>query len=148
MATTKNIRTVGDYKIREVIVNYKKPKRVCETITGPEDSASFIRSILPNNSQEHFCALYLDGSHRPIVYAVVHSGTATSCQIHPREIFQRAVLIGAVALIVAHNHPSCAVTPSAEDERVTNSLRDAAKCLGIKLLDSLVVTEVDYTSIC
>ena len=61
--------------------------------------------------------------------------------MHPREVFQAAVSLGACALIVAHNHPSGDPTPSAEDREVTARLAQAGHVLGIQLLDSIVVTE-------
>ena len=52
----------------------------------------------------------------------------------------RAVLVGACAVLVAHNHPSGDATPSAEDREITRRLVDAGALLGIPLLDSLVWT--------
>jgi len=41
----------------------------------------------------------------------------------------------AVAVIVAHNHPSGDATPSAEDREVTHRLKEAGKLLGIAVLE-------------
>ncbi|MFN9292342.1 MAG: JAB domain-containing protein, partial [Planctomyces sp.] len=84
-------------------------------MTEPEQAAAFIRSILSDNSREHFVALYLDGAHRIACYSIVSIGTANSCPVHPRKVLQRAILCGAVSLLVAHNHPSGVLTPSRED---------------------------------
>src|SRR5574338_15618 len=100
------------------------------------ESIHFIRE----DAREHFVALYLDGRHRPIAHQVVSVGTASASLVHPREVFQPAVLIGACALLVAHNHPSGDPTPSAEDREITRRLVDAGALLGIPLLDSLVWT--------
>ena len=65
-------------------------------------------------------------------------GTATASLIHPREIFQPAIAVGAVALIVSHNHPSGDPRPSAEDHAITKRLVEAGHLLGIQLLDHVV----------
>ena len=63
------------------------------------------------------------------------------------EVFQRAILAGAVSLIIAHNHPSGVLTPSAEDHKVTQRLKNAGEILGIKLLDHLIVMDLASDSI-
>jgi len=93
-----------------------------------------------DDAREHFLAVYLDGRHRPIAHQVVSVGTATASLVHPREIFQPAVLAGAVALLVLHNHPSGEASPSKEGREVTDRLKKAGEILGINLLDSIVWT--------
>jgi DNA repair protein RadC len=65
----------------------------------------------------------------------------------PREVFQAAVAAGAVAVIVAHNHPSGNPSASREDREVTERLVRAGELLGIRLLDSVVVTDPGYVSL-
>jgi DNA repair protein RadC len=132
--------------IREVTVNYRGPRRERLTIREAKTAADFIRKILPDNSREHFAALYLDAAHQVIGFAIVSTGTANTTLVHPREVFQRAVLLGAVALIVAHNHPSGGERPSDEDSRVTKVLKAAGEVLGIRLLDHIIVTEETFWS--
>lgn len=136
-----------DTFIREVQVNYVSLQTPSFKITGPKDVVSFLRSVLPDNSREHFIAIYLDGSHSVASYSVVSTGGANSAQIHPREIFQRAILTGAVSIIAAHNHPSGNTTPSMEDRNVTTRIKEAGELLGIKILDSLIITDKSAYSI-
>jgi DNA repair protein RadC len=132
--------------IREVAINYRSEKPLNDTLKGPESVAHFVRTILPDNSREHFIALYLNASHKVIAYSVVSTGTANATLVHPREVYQAAVLLGAIALIVSHNHPSGDVTPSSEDFKITRQLKEAGEILGIRLLDHLVVAEANYFS--
>jgi DNA repair protein RadC len=99
-----------------------------------------------DNSREQFIALYLDGAHAVAAYAIVSIGSANFAQVHPREIFQRAFLVGATALAVAHNHPSNNCHPSAEDASVTKRLVDASVLLGTNLLDHVVVADNSFFS--
>ena len=136
-------------QVREVQIKYKGRKHISsDIIRSPEAVSKLFHSILPNNVQEHFVAVYLDGSHTPIGYSVVHTGTANQSVVHPRDVFQRAVMLGSVSIVVGHNHPSGNLDLSAEDVQITEKLKDAGKILGIKVLDHLVLgnTPKDYYS--
>jgi DNA repair protein RadC len=102
--------------------------------------------VIGNDAREHFLVLMLDGRHRPIAYQTVSIGTATASLVHPREVFQAAVGLGACGVIVAHNHPSGDPSPSREDRDVTQRLIKAGEVLGIRLLDSVVIGERAYVS--
>src|SRR5207249_165510 len=87
---------------------YRGARRATTRIAEPKAAADFIRRVLPDNSREHFVALFLDGGHKIIAFSMIATGTANSCPVHPREVFQNAILTGAVAIIVGHN--LCAAT--------------------------------------
>jgi DNA repair protein RadC len=132
--------------VREVSVNYRAAVQMSETLSHPGQVAEAFRSILPDNSREHFMALYLSGAHRIIAYSIVSTGTALAAPAHPREVYQRAVLVGSASIIIGHNHPSGAVDPSREDKQVTSGLKAAGELLGIKLLDHLIITDFEHYS--
>ena len=138
---------IQDTFIREARVNYLHCDHEMFAIRSPADVANFVRSILTDNSREHFVALYLNASHHVAAYSIVSIGSANSAPVAPRELFQRAVLTGAISIVVAHNHPSDSTEPSPEDRAVTKRLRDAGELLGIKVLDHLIVTDSAYLSL-
>jgi len=138
--TRKGVR-YADTFIREVRANYQQTASMLFKIKGPNDVAVFVRSVLTDNSREHCVALYLDGAHQVVSYSIISIGTANMSVVHPREVFQRAILAGAISIVIAHNHPSGVLTPSDEDHKVTKRLKDAGEILGIKLLDHLIVTD-------
>lgn len=93
--------------IREVAVRYVgRSTRIAAAIRRPDEAVVFMRRVARDDAREHFVAVYLDGRHRPIAHQVVSVGAASASLAHPREIFQPAILVGACAAIVAHNHPS------------------------------------------
>ena len=145
--TIKTDNAYDDSYIREVRVNYVSTSAKPFRISGPDDVANFVRSILTDNSREHFVALYLDGSHRVASYSIVSIGSANQASVHPREVFQRAVLVGATAIAIAHNHPSGDLSPSNADREVTVKIRDAGKILGITVLDHVIITDISQHSL-
>ncbi len=133
--------------IREVTLNYKnKPKESLKFVGESTHVAEFLRDVLPCNTKEHFLAVYLSGGHDVIAWSVVCTGIANSCNIHPREVFQPASAVGAVAVVIAHNHPSNSPKPSTEDLQITERMKEVGALVGIKLLDSMVITENGYYS--
>ncbi|MFN7161004.1 MAG: RadC family protein [Candidatus Gracilibacteria bacterium] len=97
--------------------------------------------------QEHLICLYLNARHELLEKRVVTKGTLTMSLIHPREVFAPALSLGAVSIIIAHNHPSGSLEPSHADKTVTGVLSDAGKLLGIELLDHIIVSKEGWKSI-
>lgn len=100
-----------------------------------------------SSNKEQLRGLYLNSRYQVIHDEVISVGTLTSNLVHPREVFQPAVVHNAVAVIVAHNHPSDVLKPTAADRRVTRQLRAAGEVLGINLLDHLIIGTTECISI-
>ncbi|HFE64018.1 MAG TPA: hypothetical protein ENK14_06320, partial [Caldithrix sp.] len=66
--------------------------------------------------------------------------------VHPREVFQPAIIDSAAAIILLHNHPSGEISPSAEDRNITFRLLEAGKLLDIPVLDHVILGENKYFS--
>lgn len=134
--------------IREAKIKYVGSKLKSETIKDAQHAAKYIREYIGDQMdvQERFVTLYLDGSHQIISIATITTGTVNASMVHPREVYQRAVLLGAVAIIVAHNHPSGSTNPSNEDIFVTKRLKESGEILGIPMLDHVIVTPESYYS--
>ena len=71
----------------------------------------------------------------------------TASLAHPREVFKAAILNNAYCIVVAHNHPSGITTPSQDDLQTTKQLVAAGKLLGIDLIDHLIISFRELTSI-
>jgi DNA repair protein RadC len=97
--------------------------------------------------RERFVALYLDARHRVVRRRLVSVGTLTASLVHPREVLGPALRARAAALVVVHNHPSGDPEPSPEDCALTERLRDAARLLGLELLDHVVVGRNGFVSL-
>jgi DNA repair protein RadC len=97
--------------------------------------------------KEQMRALYLNSRYQLIHEEVVSVGSLTANIVHPREVFQPAIEHGAVAIIIAHNHPSGSLEPTEADVDVTTQLIHCGLLLGIDLLDHLIITSDTYNSI-
>lgn len=106
----------------------------------------YVREI-GDSQKEQLRGLYLNSQYQVIHDEVISVGTLTSNVVHPREVFQPAIEHGAAAVILAHNHPSGTLEPSRADVEITHQLMQAARILGIELLDHLIVTKERHISI-
>lgn len=97
--------------------------------------------------KEQLRGLYLNSRYQVIHEEIISIGSVTANIVHPREVFQPALEYGAVAVIVAHNHPSGVVEPTKDDLAATAQLIAAGKVLGIDLLDHLIIADNRYISL-
>jgi len=94
----------------------------------------------------YFFSLQLNSKNQLIREVLVSIGSLNVSVVHPREVFSFAVRDSTSALILLHNHPSGAPSPSREDHECTKSLVSAGKILGIRVLDHIVIGHDDYYS--
>lgn len=114
-------------------------------INSPEDVLPLVRH-LSDRKQEHLICISLNGANEVITSRIVTVGLANCTQIHPREVFADPIVDRACGIILAHNHPSGSLTPSTQDNKVTASISEAAKLLGIELLDHVIFSHTGYFS--
>lgn len=118
-----------------------------DRIHGPADVHRRLGPRLRDLAQEEFHALLLDTRHRVMREALVTRGTLDASLVSPREVFRLAVVEGAAALILAHNHPSGDPTPSSDDRAVTRQLVEAGRALGIPVLDHVILGDGRFVSL-
>lgn len=113
------------------------------SIADGATSARVLRPLIAEQDREYFVALFVDARQRLIGLEVVAVGTLSASLVHPREVFKGAMLAGAAAVIVGHNHPSGDCHPSEEDREVTRRLRRASEILGVPVMDHVIVSSPD-----
>ena len=112
-----------------------------EALTSPSDALDFLRARLRDRRREVFCGLFLDTRHRVLQWEELFLGSIDGACVYPRVVAEKALLLGASAVIVAHNHPSGVCEPSLADQAITRRLKDALALLEIRLLDHFVIGE-------
>lgn len=122
--------------------SYKERPR----LEGPEDATKefeYIRKL----DKEVLVMLCLTSKRTLIRKDVITIGGLNTNSVHPREVFKVPIICSAAAIIMGHNHPSGDPTPSGEDIRMTKAVSEAAKMLGIELLDHMVMGHDSQTSL-
>lgn len=124
--------------VKEKGVLYEMESR---TIRTPLDAATLGRQIFQfdDMTKEHFCILTLSTKNQIIGAHIIFVGSLNASIVHPREVYQQAILNNAASIVAYHNHPSGDPTPSREDIEVTERLKKAGEIIGIQLLDHVII---------
>lgn len=119
-----------------------------KTYMNPEAVAEFVYSGLKLDrcADEYTYCLCLDSKGHLVGLFEVSHGTVNGTVVSPREVYQKALLLGAVSVIMTHNHPSGDPTPSEADIAVTRKVKEAGKLVDVPLLDHVIVTRNGYYS--
>lgn len=109
-----------------------------EHVRTPVD-AHRICADLADLAQESFHVLTVNARNKILNRHMVSLGSFNTTSIRPREVFRAAMLDGALAVVLVHNHPSGDPSPSAEDVQVTRQMVDAGRIIDIKVLDHVII---------
>ncbi len=115
-------------------------------ISSSEDAYEVLQPILGELEHEEFWILYLNNANTILHTSQLSKGGITGTLVDSRIVLKKALELGAIALILAHNHPSGILKPSEADKKITIKLQTAANALDIKVLDHLIITEKAFFS--
>ena len=142
-------------------IQLKQIKAIYETLTVSEEVTTYLKTgtrftspsqvfdtfkFLMQETKEMFITLHLDGKNRVICVDLVSVGSLNQSIVHPRSVFQTALISNAAAILLIHQHPTGDPTPSSEDISITRRLKEAGELMGIKVLDHIIVGEGEYLS--
>jgi len=117
-----------------------------DLMTSPSQTFDYFRLFYAGKQErEHFALMLLDSQHKVLECKVIFSGTLDGAAIYPREIVKAALYANAAAVILAHNHPSGVIEPSAADKRITERIKSALALVDIRVLDHIIVGDRCYS---
>ena len=103
------------------------------------DVKRYLQSRLQAYPFEVFSCLFLDNKHRVIEYEELFRGAVDTASVHTREVVRRAIHHNAVAIVLAHNHPSGGAEPSTSDIEITARLKEALQLIDVRVLDHFII---------
>ncbi|MDQ3169959.1 MAG: DNA repair protein RadC, partial [Acidobacteriota bacterium] len=112
----------------------------------PRDVAEYLLPLFGTYPVERFGVLLLDTRHRLVRTRILSVGSLDASVVHPREVFREAILAGAAAVVLFHNHPSGDPSPSRDDLSLTRRLTTAGDIVGIAVIDHVVLADSRYAS--
>ena len=116
------------------------------TIGNSKEAYERFLPLLDDPTKEHFMVAYLNHGNIVINVERISTGGITSSLADPKVIFKEALLKGATAIMLCHNHPSGIAKPSSEDKQLTQKMVRAGKFLDIMVLDHIIIGENSYFS--
>lgn len=106
----------------------------------------YCRAAMAREQKEQFRLLFLDRRNHLIAEEVHQHGTIDHTPVYPREVIQRALEVGAGAVVLVHNHPSGDTTPSKADIEMTRTIVAACSTVDITVHDHIIVGRGGVTS--
>ena len=119
-----------------VSVAKKRPQ-----LSGRRAVRDFLAGVMFGMPVEAVCAAALDAQDGLIKFEKLARGTGDSVEISARAVAEFALRTNAVAVVIAHNHPSGNARPSQEDYDVTCRIAAVLSGMGVKLYDHIIYTD-------
>ena len=113
----------------------------------PQDIADLLAPEMEALPQEQIRVVLLNTRNQVLDVAMVYQGSANSAVARMAELFRDAVVANAPAIVLVHNHPSGDPSASPEDVKLTKEAAQAAKLLGIDLLDHIILGQGRFVSL-
>ena len=149
----KSLKGLGQAKRAELVAVLELARRALAEelkekalFATPQAVRDYLQLQLGGRLHEIFAVLFLDSQHRLIALEELFRGTLTQTSVYPREVVVRALALNAASVVLAHNHPSGAATPSRADEALTQTLKSALALADVRVLDHFVVTSTQAVS--
>lgn len=136
---------IGAAKATTLAAAFELGRRAVQEVTAKrelidaQDVYDFLAPELHALRQETLVLLLLDVRSRLIAKRIIGTGSLSRVLTHPRDIFREAMRFNAFRIILAHNHPSGDVCPSAADMEMTNAIYHAGKIMCIPLEDHVII---------
>lgn len=115
-------------------------------VRSSEDIYRLFYPLMCDLPVEECWVLLLNQAGKVIDRIRISQGGLASTAVDIRCILREALIRRAVSMVLCHNHPSGNLRPSREDDRLTESLRQAAVTVNLRLLDHVIVTDGKYYS--
>ena len=109
-------------------------------------AGAYLMEHFAGETHEVIYELCLDRKGKLLVCKRLGEGSVASADLDVRRLVENAILTGASAVILAHNHPSGVALPSDGDYTATMRVRAALNAIGIELADHIIVADGDFVS--
>jgi DNA repair protein RadC len=108
--------------------------------------ADYYMERLRHESQEVLMCAYFDAKANFLGDARISVGSTSFAYFSAKDVLRGALNKNATLLVLLHNHPSGDPTPSQDDIRVTERMRESARLLDMNLVDHIIIGDNLYFS--
>jgi DNA repair protein RadC len=149
----KEFKGIGEAKAIAIVAGLELGRRrkeekklVLNTISSSKVVFEIMQPLIGDLQHEEFWVLFLNNSNVILSKQQLSKGSITGTLVDVRLLMKKVLELGAVAIIVCHNHPSGTLLISEADKSITAKIKTACTTLDVKLLDHLIITEQSYVS--
>lgn len=163
-----NLNTLGKKSIHELTAPYKGmgpakaitilaacelgKRRAREVAEERRDLGSataiynYMHPIMQDLDVEEAWVLLMNQGYKLIKVVRVSHGGRSDTSVDIRVIIKEALLNNATVIALCHNHPSNRVSPSRDDDALTQQIRKGCDTMRIIFLDHIIVTDGNFYS--
>ncbi|MFZ1236957.1 MAG: DNA repair protein RadC [Prevotella sp.] len=117
-----------------------------DDLGSPQAIYDYMHPRMQDLDVEEAWVLLMNQNYKLIKSVCISHGGISETAVDVRVIMREAVLCNATVLALCHNHPSNNLRPSADDDRLTQRVKQAAETMRIYFLDHIIVTDGQYYS--
>ena len=115
-------------------------------LNSAQRAGSYLLERFAGEKNEVVYQLCLDRKGKFLACKKLGEGGIASADLDIRRLGENALLTGASAVILAHNHPSGVALPSRDDYAATDRAKAALAVVGVALTDHIIVADGDFVS--
>lgn len=144
--TFYDTRLSEDYKI--ILIKEKAGNYKAGNMNSPKEVITMLQDLLHMSelAEEYCYMIALNSTYKILGVCFLSKGTVNANLVGPREVYLRAVFLGAAHIILCHNHPSGNAIPSDHDFKLTERIKEAGNLLDIRLSDHIIIGRDEYFS--
>jgi DNA repair protein RadC len=141
-------------RLREITIHYTlkrgvdgRPIRLGSPVTHSWAAARVLAHILAHEAVEVSGVLCLTIRGRVLGWHEISRGAFNGVSVHARDVLRAALSSNAASIILAHNHPYGEADPSEDDLQMTKYLTEAARHVGVAIVDHIIIGDREFASI-
>ncbi len=149
----KKFKGVGEAKAISIIAALEIGRRrkseaqnENKKVMSSKDAYEFISEHLLDLPYEEFWVIHLNRANKVVGKDFLSRGGISGTVVDTRLIFKLAIEKLSSSIILAHNHPSGNLQPSAADLQLTKRVIEAGKLFEINVADHLIIGNNQYYS--
>ena len=149
----QKIKGIGEKRAVKIAAMFALARRRNESevifknkISKSQDAFEIFHSLMGDLPYEEFWLLLLNRANRVIKKVKISEGGISGTVVDPKKIFQICLEQHATSILLGHNHPSGAVTPSEADNKITKKIKDCGIMLDVAVLDHIIIGDDRYHS--
>jgi DNA repair protein RadC len=120
-------------------VHFSSKKKQSYDLKRVSDVAILFRKEFGAGAPEKFVTFYINRRFRLLGQKMISQGGMSETIVDPRIVFKEALLLDASAVILAHNHPGNALSPSKQDISLTKEMVKAGRIFRIPVAEHVIV---------
>lgn len=149
----KRFKGIGEAKAITIMAALElgKRRKTSEVLERKKISSSYdlyelFEPLLIDLTHEEFWVALLDGANKVIETRRLTQGGQQQTIVDLPILLRLALEKSALAIAVAHNHPSGQNRPSNEDLKITQRVKQGCEAIGIRFLDHIIIAQGSYYS--